>query len=381
MLGFIRPKEQSAAPVATKALPVTTEGAVRTATVRDVRLDAVRGLLLVAMTLVHLPGPFRAWVYESLGYVSEAEGFVFLSGLVAGLTYSRTSYQKGIAILWVRAIKRARLIYVYHMLSFILLLFVLREFAENDSYWITWKPLLGENPALAIFRGCTLLYQPRLLDILPMYCLLILLAPLAIQLARSGRGPYLLIASSLLWSAAQPGIFLRLTSARFLGLPMNLGAFDIFAWQFLFITGLYLGFIRYRAGEQKVSPWKPFAPYAIVVSVVFLLLKHGYINLPAISQQISLLSDKQMLGPLRIINFFAISVLSSVLLRFLKPSLIIHGLAYLGRHSLQVFSYHILLVHFVDLFVFSDIGTVRQIAIAIVCVASLYLPAWLFEAS
>lgn len=162
---------------------------------------------------------------------------------------------------------------------------------------------------------------------------------------------------------------------------MNLGAFDIFAWQFLFITGLYLGFIRYRAGEQKVSPWKPFAPYAIVVSVVFLLLKHGYINLPAISQQISLLSDKQMLGPLRIINFFAISVLSSVLLRFLKPSLIIHGLAYLGRHSLQVFSYHILLVHFVDLFVFSDIGTVRQIAIAIVCVASLYLPAWLFEAS
>lgn len=352
-------------------------GTSRSATARDVRLDAVRGLLLVVMTVDHLPGPLRDWVHEVFGYVSAAEGFVFLSGFVAGLTYSRISYTNGNIVLWTRVVQRAGLIYIYHAFTFIFLLLILRRFAGNESYWTTWKPLLQENLAMAILRGCTLLYQPRFLDILPMYCLFVLLIPTAIQWAKSG--PYLLVTSSLLWSLAQFGLPQKVAPSQFLDMPINLGDFDIFAWQLLFLAGLYAGFLRYRSGEQQASPWKVFGPCAVVVSGVLFCLKHGLFDITSITGQISLLTDKHFLGPLRLLNFLAVSAVASMILRAIKPTPVIRTLAYLGRHSLQVFSYQILLVHFVDLVAMPDIGGLREIAIVIVCVISLYLPAWFLE--
>src|SRR6266850_5514249 len=55
---------------------------------RDRRLDALRGLMLVIITIDHLPSAFAAFTYQSLGFVSAAEGFVFLSGYVAGMVYA-----------------------------------------------------------------------------------------------------------------------------------------------------------------------------------------------------------------------------------------------------------------------------------------------------
>ena len=51
---------------------------------REVFLDTLRGLLLVLMLLEHAPGPLHAWTLHWFGFLSEAEGFVFLSGCVAG---------------------------------------------------------------------------------------------------------------------------------------------------------------------------------------------------------------------------------------------------------------------------------------------------------
>jgi hypothetical protein len=345
---------------------------------RDVGLDAVRGLLLVAMTAVHLPGPVGRWVYQVLGYVSEAEGFVFLSGLVAGLTYSRVSYEKGRSVLRDRVFKRARLIYLYHLSMFTILLIALRLFAGGQSYWSTWKPLLQENLAGAILRGSTLLYKPRFLDILPMYYLFVLISPLIIECAKRNKGRHVLIVSGFVWGLVQFGIFKNVSSLQIVGLPIILGGFDILAWQFLFIVGLYVGFLRYRRGSQSRNVWEPLAPYALAVSIAFFLLKHGYLEVP-FTEVIERLADKQILAPLRVINFFALSVVGSVILHILKPDSIVRGLAYLGRHSLQVFSYHIVLIHFVELVASPNIGSAREIGIVIVCIISLYLPAWLLE--
>ncbi len=56
---------------------------------RDIRLDALRGLVLAWMTINHLSGPLHAYSFETLGFVSSAEGFVFISGIVAGMVYGR----------------------------------------------------------------------------------------------------------------------------------------------------------------------------------------------------------------------------------------------------------------------------------------------------
>lgn len=355
------------------------QNTARHVSTRDPRLDAVRGLLLVAMTADHLPGPVRGWIYEFFGYVSAAEGFVFLSGFVAGITYGRTSYEKGSGALWHRVFKRGRLIYMYHMFTFVVLLIALRLFAGNEAYWITWKPLLQGNLAMSIIRGCTLLYQPRFLDILPMYCVFIFITPIVIECAKRRKGPYALIICGVVWGTAQFGIFQKLASIELFGLPISLGGFDIFAWQFLFVVGLYLGFVRNQRGKQRAASWGIVGLYALAVSTIFFALKHGFFSLQLFASDIQTLTNTHLLAPLRVLNFFALAVLSSVILRTLQPNPIIRALAYLGRHSLQVFSYHIFLVHFVDLVAVPNIGKARQIAIVLICITSLYLPAWFME--
>jgi hypothetical protein len=71
---------------------------------RDVRIDALRGLMLAVMTMDHFPSLFLDYTYGSLGYVTMAEGFIFLSGLVAGRVYTRYGAAEDGALLWRRAL-------------------------------------------------------------------------------------------------------------------------------------------------------------------------------------------------------------------------------------------------------------------------------------
>ncbi len=48
---------------------------------RRLELDAVRGLMLVWITLTHLPTIASTYVNQPFGFVSAAEGFIFLSAL------------------------------------------------------------------------------------------------------------------------------------------------------------------------------------------------------------------------------------------------------------------------------------------------------------
>src|SRR5277367_5072949 len=52
-------------------------------------LDALRGLFLVWMTLTHLPTHFSDLVNQPFGFISSAEGFVFLSALLVARLYIR----------------------------------------------------------------------------------------------------------------------------------------------------------------------------------------------------------------------------------------------------------------------------------------------------
>ncbi|MEJ2246741.1 MAG: OpgC domain-containing protein, partial [Acidobacteriota bacterium] len=58
---------------------------------RDLRLDFMRGLIMVYVVVVHIEcySLFSLFAWERLGIISSAEGFVFLSGLVAGLVYGK----------------------------------------------------------------------------------------------------------------------------------------------------------------------------------------------------------------------------------------------------------------------------------------------------
>ena len=54
---------------------------------RQIELDWLRGLMLVLMTITHLPTWFSSHVGQPFGFVSAAEGFVFLSAYLVGTVY------------------------------------------------------------------------------------------------------------------------------------------------------------------------------------------------------------------------------------------------------------------------------------------------------
>jgi hypothetical protein len=72
-------------------------------------IDALRGLMLVLMTVTHLPTRLTDPLGQPFGWVSAAEGFVLLSAFTAGLVYSRLARAQGVPAMerafWKRAWK------------------------------------------------------------------------------------------------------------------------------------------------------------------------------------------------------------------------------------------------------------------------------------
>src|SRR6266481_5702841 len=72
------------------ALPSKARGSQR-----EPELDALRGLMLTLMTLAHLPTQAQVITNQQLGFVSEAEGFVFLSAFLTGRIFARIANESG----------------------------------------------------------------------------------------------------------------------------------------------------------------------------------------------------------------------------------------------------------------------------------------------
>jgi hypothetical protein len=65
---------------------------------RRPEIGALRGVFLVWMTLTRLPTHLSDLVNEPFGFVSSAEGFVFLSALLVARLYSRQAAEAGAAL-------------------------------------------------------------------------------------------------------------------------------------------------------------------------------------------------------------------------------------------------------------------------------------------
>src|SRR6202162_6643456 len=83
---------------------------------RRLELDAVRGLMLVWITLTHLPTAASTYVNQPFGIVSAAEGFIFLSALFTGRIYFRIAEHDGYRGMTLKLWNRTLRLYGYHAL-------------------------------------------------------------------------------------------------------------------------------------------------------------------------------------------------------------------------------------------------------------------------
>src|SRR6202166_3480153 len=153
---------------------------------RRVEVDAVRGLMLVWMTLPHLPTVVSTYVNQPFGFVSGAEGFIFLSAMFTGRIYFLMAQSQGdramTSQLWTRTLR----LYIYHVTLLALAFLLATKLATGDP-----RPGLHNlldfsfaAPRQALMDATLLIYRPPLLDILPMYITFLVLTPVLLTIVR-----------------------------------------------------------------------------------------------------------------------------------------------------------------------------------------------------
>jgi hypothetical protein len=317
---------------------------------RKPELDALRGLFLVWMTFTHMPTRFSDLVNQPFGFVSSAEGFVFLSALLTSRVYLRAVREDAAGLrekLWRRTLK----IYGYHLLMLAFAFTAAAGFAAR-----THRPALYNllnfylaHPLVAIIGSVLLIYCPPLLDILPMYVIFLFLTPVALTVAVRYGWRWVLAGSGLLWFAAQFGLrelaHSVVVDVTHLHIPLQeTGAFNLFAWQGVWVVGLWLG-AKSMEGEIPLAKIPGFAVAMCgAICTFFFEVRHGWLGPHLTQESLGIQVDKWTIGPMRLINLAACLVVCYWLRRYVVRVISREPFLTLGKASLQVYCAHVFFV-------------------------------------
>jgi hypothetical protein len=330
---------------------------------RRPELDALRGVFLVWMTLTHLPTHLSDLVNEPFGFVSSAEGFVFLSALLVARLYIRQAAEAGSALrtkLWKRALR----IYGYHLILLACAFTMAAAFAvlAHRLALINLLNFYLAHPFPAIVGSLLLIYCPPLLDILPMYVIFLLITPFLLCIATHRGWKGILLASGSVWLLAQFGlrawVHAVVVHVTTLQIPLQeTGSFNLFAWQMVWVSGLCIGAISAQEGRSFRPPRFSYQASALIC-IFFIGVRHNWLGNHLTQQTLGMQLDKWQIGPLRLVNLIAFACVIYWSRKLLTRLFLIEPFIMLGKASLQVFCVHLAFV-FVGLALLY--GTVNQL--------------------
>jgi hypothetical protein len=355
--------------------------ATKSSSTRVPAIDALRGLCLVLMTIDHLPdGPLQRFsniYFGPFGFFTAASGFVFLSGWVAGRVYGRQRRLYDDAFVSRRVVVRIGKLYLAQMvLALSMWLPTAMHFraALNLNLDLLWT-----SPWKGLLMCAALLYQGSYLGILPMYIVFLWITPLLLRQLQAGHLKKVLLWSGAIWLCS--GLMIRLPHDR---AGVNFG-FNPLSYQILFVMGIILGETRFDLSSLRTSTRDWLVTSSIALATTFYLFRFGYSLLATVRNFIDgrmgpFFSLNEM-GPLRVLNFTVFGVciwwvytrLNSANLN--HPS--IEWLVLLGKNSLVVFVWSVIITMTVQMAQPSNSPTTLRLGIMLLAVASLTVPALL----
>jgi hypothetical protein len=303
-------------------------------------VDFWRGFALVTIFVNHIPGLyFERFTYRNVSLSDSAELFVFLAGWAMRKLVDGPAHELSAKWLTWRLESRAFEIYVAQLVvtEFAIALLAAASLYLDAPFLLDWHnaSAVFNDPVAANIGVVLLTHQLGYFNILPLYVVLIFIAP-AVALLHRAATVYLLLVSGTVYAGA-------------LVLGINLPTwpvegtwfFNPLAWQLIYVLGFLLagedgpgGFVR---RHRRVLRW-------LAVPVVVLGAAVGITNFspdPVFVPEPKLLFafSKTFLSPARLIHCLALAMIFAgtfaTIARWL-PRLTIY-LCLLGRNSLSVF--------------------------------------------
>ncbi|MGU9978996.1 OpgC family protein [Phreatobacter sp. HK31-P] len=305
---------------------------------RDLRLDVFRGLCMLIIFIAHMPqNPWLAWIPARFGFSSATELFVFGSGFASAIAFGRTFSTAGFLNGTLKITNRIWQLYWTHLALFAALAGLTVLLAPEGSHAARALSHVFSAPAQALAGLVTLTYVPMLLDILPLYIVVLALVPV-------------MMAARRLHPVAPFALSAALYAATFLlGLEMpgrssDAGHwfFNPFAWQVLFFAGFAIGLGWWTPPALDRRGLVAIAAAIVAVSVPFNFwgFTDAYPALIDIQAAVLPLNTWTNLHPVRIIHFLALAYLVLSLLeraRWLLDTWAARVLTLVGTQSLPAF--------------------------------------------
>lgn len=347
---------------------------------RIIALDLLRGFLLAVIAIDHVarfPNPYELFTGRGILWVSAAEGFFIISGLLVGYLYvkrMKTSPRQTTLKIW----KRAALLYalsLFWTLSFTLCAWLMQGntglkpgvwHGDMATFWIDFLSLR---------------YVYGWADFLAYYAQFMLVAPLVVWL----------ITKRLTWLAVAVSVTMW---ALFREQSFALG------WQILFMLAIVAGAYLPRLeawGRQLPRRVRAFSFHTVVSSAILLLsisatavialpfaLKYQVLGIftEPVSQMLTAVSaingwfNKETLPLPRLLA--ALLVFVAFYLVFRRHETVLHRktkgiLSVLGQRSLFVYCLQAVLVFGINLVVPTDINIIASTFLTTVVLALLYI--------
>jgi hypothetical protein len=326
---------------------------------RILSFDIIRGYMLLVILVGHIELPPNFWdFFTGRGrlFVSAAEGFFFLSGLLIGMVYKRR-IALGFKFILKRMLGRAAELYIASVVLTLIFAFIV---AKTNHFYIKQglpDPVIWKT---TIIQTLTLRFEYGWADFLARFAILMLIAPFVFYFLMKNRWKLVLMAMVAAY-------LLR-------GNNFTLG------WQFIFNGGMLIGFYwqelnkkwaslsrRTKTIAKRTTVWLAAVTFLFSYSIVYGLselnnfynrlgpgLQRFTINWDNFNQHIWTYADKWTMGPIRLVLFFVwAAVVFMVVARHEKPiNRRTRGLlVMLGQNSLFVYIYHAFIVFVFKFFI------------------------------
>lgn len=304
-------------------------------------IDFWRGAVLVVIFINHIPGNvFDRITPRNFGFSDSAEAFVFLSGLSVALAWGRMVARGDVGAVIERAWRRSFLLYTVHLLlTFTAIALYANAFVltgEERFLLDHGRDVIFEEPLTAIVGIVSLGLQMGYYNILPLYILLVFLAPFILEVV--WRRPLAALAVSFVIY-----VIAQLPQVNLPSWPVpGLWFLNPFAWQFVFVIGMVMGVLSRRDG-LTMAPSRPATLMAgLFLAFAAIVVTNAFGFVPGLFDRLYALGgfDKTDMNVMRLMHFLALAYLV-VQLRIGERLLGVAGggaLALIGRHGLAIFA-------------------------------------------